>query len=953
MRRLSLTLATAIAALCLPAAAQADFGVKSFDVTFTGEDGANAPQAGAHPFAMTTSIFFKTTPGKNKDGGDADYPDGDTKDLTIAQMPGLVGDPTAIPPCPNALFFADTSSCPRASVLGTTDTFVGGAFFARDEVYNLDPPPGVAQKIGFVVLDITPVTVNLGVSPDPPYNVLAKLTNVPNVLPFTGSELTLWGVPADPAHDAARGGPANFPPLPYLTVPRACEGPLETSYETDSWQDPGALLPGGAPDLSDPAWVTGSVFTHDDADPPNPQGFIGCGKLGFNPSISAQPTTKAASSPTGLDFSLDATDEGLTNPKAGATAQSDIRKVLVTLPEGMSANPSLAEGLEVCTEAQLAQENAFSEAGAGCPDASKIGTVEVETPLLEEDVDGALFIAKPYENPFGSLLALYIVIKNSNLGILVKQPLKVEPDPVTGQLATVAEDLPQLPFSHFRLHFREGARSPLVSPPSCGPHEVRALLYPWAGGAPVESTSTFQIISGSNEGPCPSGGLPPFKPGLIAGTINNRAGSFSPFNLRMSRSDSEQEITHFSIKLPPGVVGKLAGVSTCSDAAIAAATARAGSLGGHEELASPSCPASSYVGRTLVGSGVGPALAYAPGNVYLAGPYHGAPLSIVAITAGVVGPFDIGTVVVREALRIDPETAEVFIDATGSDPIPHIIQGIPVHLRDIRVYTDRPEFVLNPTGCEPTSTASTVLGSGLDFASPADDNPVVVSTRFQAADCAALPFHPELSFKLVGSTKRGGNPSLRAHVAMNGIGEAAIRYAQVALPRSEFLDNAHIGTICTRTQFRQGNIPGENCPAASVYGHVSALTPILDGPLSGPIYLRSSEHELPDLVAALHHEEINVALVGRVDSVKGGGIRNTFEFVPDAPVTSADFVFDGAAKGLLQNSTNLCRSTNKVKVLLKAHSGKRFQYQTPLKPTGCKKGAKKKRHVRHRRSAAR
>ena len=303
-----------------------------------------------------------------------------------------------------------------------------------------------------------------------------------------------------------------------------------------------------------------------------------------------------------------------------------------------------------------------------------------------------------------------------------------------------------------------------------------------------------------------------------------------------------------------------------------------------------------------------------------------------------VGPFDLGTVLVRFAVRVNPETGEVFIDATGSDPIPHIIEGIPVHLREIRAYVDRPDFVLNPTSCEPTSTASTVLGSGLDFVSPADDNPFVATSRFQAADCAALPFNPKLTFKLKGSTKRGGNPSLRAHVAMNGIGEAAIRYAQVSLPRSEFLDNAHIGTVCTRVQFREGAVPGERCPAASVYGHVSALTPILEGPLSGPIYLRSSEHELPDLVAALHHEEINVVLVGRVDSVKGGGIRNTFEFVPDAPVTSADFVFFGATKGLLQNSTNLCKGTHRVKVLLKAHSGKRVSYKTPLRPTGAGRG---------------
>ena len=310
----------------------------------------------------------------------------------------------------------------------------------------------------------------------------------------------------------------------------------------------------------------------------------------------------------------------------------------------------------------------------------------------------------------------------------------------------------------------------------------------------------------------------------------------------------------------------------------------------------PSCPAASAIGRTLAGAGVGPALAYAPGKVYLAGPYNGAPLSMVAITAGVVGPFDIGTVVVREAFDINPETGEVFVDATGSDPIPHIIRGIPVHLRDIRAYVDRPEFVLNPTSCAPTSTASTVLGAGLDFVSEADDNPVTVTSPFQAADCAALRFAPQLKLRLVGGTKRGSHPAFKAHLDMTGIGEASIGYSQVTLPHSEFLENAHIKTICTRVQFNAGGGNGEQCPADSIYGHASATTPILEGPLEGPVFLRSSEHKLPDLVAALHHAEINIDLVGHIDSVKGR-IRNTFETVPDAPVSTFDLEMQGGRQG--------------------------------------------------------
>jgi hypothetical protein len=936
-----------LAALSIAPAARAEFGVRDFDVTFTNADGTPATQAGSHPFAMTTTENFNTF----IDPKFGESPDEAVKDLLIEQMPGLTGKPTSTARCSTLDFLAEEdlvidgkkingryNACPDGSAVGTTLLSLETPEpIASAAVYNLVPPPGVAMKLGFWALSV-PVTVELTVSPDPPYDVVASATNIAQPVRFFGSELTLWGNPADKAHDSLRGKcvfagndspeilsngncPANTSPEPFLTVPRACEGPLETSYEADSWVHPGVF-------------VKGSVLTHDDATPPNPLGFTGCGKLGFNPSITAKPTTRAAQSPSGLDFSLDVNDEGIGNPSG--LAQSDIRKAVVTLPEGFTINPSIAEGLAICNEAELARETASSAPGAGCPEASKVGTVEVETPLLDEQVNGSLYVAKPYENPFGSLVAMYLVIKNPTLGIVVRQPLKVEPDPVTGRLTTVAEELPQLPFSHFRLHFREGARSPLASPPACGSYEAEATLYPWSGGAAFTTTSAFQIISGPASGPCPSGGLPPFRPGLVAGTLNNAAGHYSPFNLRLFRSDSEQEITHFSIKLPPGLIGKLAGIPFCSDAAIAAAKARTGPHGGAEELAAPSCPAASEIGHTLVGAGVGSALAYAPGKLYLAGPYHGSQISLVAITAGVVGPFDIGTVVVREAFKIDRETAEVFIDATGSDPIPHIIKGIPTHLRDIRAYTDRPQFVLNPTSCRRTSTATTVLGSGLDFGSEADDRPVTVSTPFQAADCAALDFKPRLSMRLRGATRRGGHPRFSATLRMAGSGESNVKYAQVTLPRSEFLENAHIRTICTRVQFR-----AEQCPPGSIYGHARAVTPLLDEPLAGPVFLRSSEHQLPDLVAELRNGQIVVDLVGRIDSLQGR-IRNTFEAAPDAPVNSFTLTMAGGKKGLLVNSTDLCRAPHRAIADFRAHNGKQLRLRPRLR-ADCAKGKGKRR----------
>jgi hypothetical protein len=971
MRRLIL-LALALAAVALaPGSAQADFGVNEFDLSFSGEDGITPMQAGSHPGGVLNKIELNTV----EDPLLGEVADGAVRDIEVKLPKGLVGDPGAIPRCANTDFinFNQETKIPKCSDSSAVGVILLRVLFHPKEapsfisppVYNLIPPPGVVQKLGFIAAGV-PVTIEFTVSQSPPYEVIATLHYITQVIPFMGSKLTVWGNPASPVHDSERGGclnwaptpvdvahttgkacPSNIAQAPFITLPRACKGPLSPAYAADSWQSPGPLLLDGSPDLSDPRWSSGEVLTHDDAEPPNPQGMTGCSKLGFNPSIAAAPTAKAASSPTGLDFSLDVHDEGLTNPSG--IANSDIEKTEVTLPEGFTINPSIAEGLAVCSEADLERETSSSEAGAGCPDASKIGTVEVETPLLEENVDGSLYQATPYENPFHSLVALYIVIKNPKLGIKVVQPLKVIPDPVTGRLTTVAEEMPQLPFSHFKLHFREGTRSPLATPPACGTYNVEATLYPYSGAPAVHTSSAFEVISGPESKPCPKGGLPPFHPELLAGTLNNAAGRFSPFNVKITRTDSEQEITHFSIKLPPGVAGKLAGIPFCTDAQIAQAQSRTGPHGGGEELAKPSCPAASRVGRTLVGSGVGPSLAYAPGKVYLAGPYHGAPISFVSITSGVVGPFDIGTVVVRLAIKVNPETGEVFLDSTGSDPIPHIIEGIPIHLRDIRAYTDRPEFTFNPTSCERKQTAATVLGSGLDFASEADDNPFVSTSPFQAADCAALPFKPKLSLRLIGGTKRGDYPRLKAFLRMKGFGEAGVARARVTLPRSEFIANAHFDTICTRVQFKLAGGNGEACPAGSIYGWARAKTPVLEAPLEGPIFLRSSEHELPDVVASLRGQEIDVHLVGHVDSVKGQ-LRNTFETVPDAPVEWASFSFKGQKKGLFENSTNLCVGKHKAKAEFTGQTGKLDDYRTALK---VKCGGKAKKKTKSQKKARR
>jgi hypothetical protein len=919
--------------LAIPAAAQADFGFVPGHTTVTAlnENGTVDTQAASHPYSFTVHFDLKTNEDGTTEGGQM-------RDLLVDLPAGFIGNPnqSTVPRCPRQRFEGALPNCPTGSQVGVLRAVVVGLGEINGPVYNLNPPPGVAAQLGFSASDFNSLQY-ASVRSEEGYGVGFSAPDLP--VEISSVTETIWGAPADSGHDAERlcydphngipvpGCGSDAPLLPFLTMPANCDAPLETTLKADSKPNPGVFVSETVKSLD-----TGG----------NPAPMTGCDGVPFAPKISSQPTTKLAENPSGLDFELALPNQGLLAP--GGIAETEPKKTVVTLPEGFTVNPSLAEGIGVCSEAQYRSEQIDTKAGAGCPEASKLGSVIAQSPLLEEPVEGAVYLAAPYENQFGTLTALYLVARAPERGVMVKQAGRVDLNPSNGQITTTFEGLPPVPYSSFKLHFREGARAPLATPPACGEYQTTASFTPFSAASDaeaVETTGSFQIEHGPEGGPCPGGGLPPFHPGLIAGSINNAAGRFSPFNVRLFRTDAEQELTRFSIKLPPGVVGKLAGVPFCPEAGIAQAKARTGIHGGEEEINSPSCPQASEVGHTLAGAGVGQALAYAPGKLYLAGPYHGSVISLVAITAAKVGPFDLGNVVIRQAFKIDPETGEVFIDATGSDPIPHIIKGVPVHARDIRAYTDRPEFVLNPSGCQRTSTASTLLGSGLDFSSEADDRPVTVSTPFQAADCAALPFKPRLSLKLKGGTKRGSHPALTATLNMNGIGEAGIARTQVVLPKSEFIENAHFNTICTRVIFKQGNKPGEKCPAGSIYGSAVVKTPLLSEPLSGPVFLRSSEHQLPDVVAAVHNGEIDVVLDGKVDSVKGR-LRTTFEATPDAPVTSAVISLLGGKKGLFVNSTNLCKATHRAEANFTGHNGKEWDKTPEVVAQGCKGKASKK-----------
>ena len=939
MKRTIQTLLLALAAcLLFIAPAQGAFGLKELGI------GMSGTAAGTHPEEVTTTLQMNTiVEGTPPD--ELEYPDGQMQTIDIEMPEGFAGNPTAVPACDPARFrevLEAVPNCPNATAVGYAAVKAefdpippNSAAYFHVPLFNLGQPAGRASRLGFAVLGV-PVTIDVGVRESPPYNIYARVTYASEAALFYGSKVTIWGNPADKSHDPYRGRclnalspgsideilskgncPAEIPEVPFLTTPRSCEGPLVANFLARAWNNVGE--------------AKGS------ASAPTRQG---CSKLGLEVQTASELDTTAAESPSGLAFDLTIDDPGYRD--ADATTFSDIRRTKVIFPAGVTVNTSQAEGLAACSEADLARETASSQFGEGCPAASRIGAVEVETPLLENRVlKGSLFVATPFQNPFGSLIAVYMVIKDRDLGVAVKMPARVQTDPVSGQVSTTFgdpsskvpgyRDLPQVPLSRVHVQLRGGERSALVTPPTCGTYTTRAIFTPWSGGPDLEVPSSFQVTSGPGGGPCPLGPSP-FSPGFDAGSINNAAGAYSPFYIRLTRNDAEPLLTRFDAVLPEGVVPKLAGVPHCPDAAIEAAKARSGK----DEIASPSCPAASQIGTVAAGAGVGPALTWVGGKVYLAGPFAGAPMSVVVITPAVAGPFDVGTVVVREGIDINPVTYVGEVSGAASEPIPTILEGIPLKLRDLRVSVDRAQFMRNPTSCAQKQVqASAFAGSLL----------APLSQRFQAADCASLGFKPKLKLRFKGQMKRSGNPAVSATLTPRE-GDANLGAATVLLPPTQLIDNAHVNNPCTRAQFA-----ANACPPSSILGTAKAFTPLLEVPFEGPIYFRSNggERELPDMVADLRGAGFRITSVGFIDS-RNSRVRTRFLSVPDAPISKIELNFYGGKRGLLENNRNLCKAKNlRAKAALVGQNGRRSDTE-PKIATSCKrkKGAKAKKSAGRR-----
>jgi hypothetical protein len=899
--------------------AQASFGIESLTVTARNSDGTIDSQAGSQPYEWKFGF------GMNLQSDEEETPEGTVRDIIVDIPAGMVGNPRALPRCARADFVGSTPDCSGNTQIGIVHAQLVGLPEATLPVYNLAPSPGVAASIGFAIFGIESFQeAGLRTGPDllssGDYGVRASDITLPAIAIQSVTE-TLWGVPADPRHDAERqciepltgalffGCASEVKPAPFFTLPTSCTGPLETTLKVDSVEEPGVFQTKSVQSLGEGG---------------TPEGLSGCERLPFSPSVSFQPETNSAESPSGLHVNLHFPQNE--DPEGLATAH--LRNAVVTLPRGLVVNPSIADGLAACPmegpegiNLPGSSEPAASEP-AKCPAASKIATVQVETPLLDHPVPGSVYIARQKENPFGSLMALYIAVNDPISGVVAKLAGKVEPDQATGQLKATFLNNPQLPFEDFKLDFSGGPRAALTTPSTCGTYTTTAALTPWSApeGIGAAPSDIFRITGGANGGRCVGSEAElPNKPSFEAGTVTPIAGSYSPFVLKMSRENGSQRIGGIDATLPKGLAAKFAGIPYCSEAQIAAAKAREALGQGAVEKSSPSCPLASEVGVVNVGAGSG-APFYVQGRAYLAGRYKGAPLSFVIITPAVAGPFDLGVVVVRTALYVNSETAQ---GRAVSDPLPQIIQGIPVDLRSIAVDFSRPDFTLNPTSCERKSiTGAAILATGQSAA---------LSSPFQVGACAALGFKPTLALNLKGGTKRTKHPALRAVLTYpKGGGYANTAYAQVTLPHSEFLDTTHIRTICTRVQFA-----AETCPKGSIYGFARAFTPLLDKPLEGPVYLRSSNHKLPDLVLALRGQ-VDFNLVGRVDTGKNKGLRSTFETAPDAPVSKVVLEMKGGKKGLFVNSENLCAKEQRAIADFRAHNGKVLN-TNPLVANSCGK----------------
>jgi len=899
-----------------------------------GTPGQFFTQAAGHPGIGFTQIVVRSEPNLLS----LPVPVGNLKTVLVDLPPGLSVNPQATEQCQLAEG-ASPATCPLTSKVGTStlravNPLTGASLPLSAPVFNIAPRGGEPARFGFSVAG-NDVFLNAGVAWQSDYHEyftihatalklgagfeLARI--IENRLVFEG------GAELQPG-----GGR-------FLTNPSTCNDPtvepFTSQYTTflhaDSYEEE---APDDGYDLAGPAPPSGAfVAGSQKVAAPLPPGARpeGCEKVPFAPSTSADPGTSQTDSPTGPTVNV-----AVPFDPTAPIYQSNVRVARVSLPPGMGVNPSAAPDLHTCGDAQFGKG---TRAPVSCPADSKIGTVAIETPALPAGtLAGNVYLGeqKSRDPESGEEFRIFIDAESAARGLSVRLLGNVVANARTGQLTAVVSEAPQVPFSLVQVKFDGGPKATLTSPPTCGPNATSHAMTAWSGtpdSGPVDKGFTLTTAPGG--GSCAKSlGERPFNPTFAAAPNSAKAATFTPFQVHIKRGDGQQELKGVDITLPPGATAKLAGTPYCPPSAIADAAGKSGA----EEKAHPSCPDESRVGVAKVSAGSGPSPLEIEGKAYLAGPYKGAPLSMVVITPALAGPFDLGTVVVRVALFLDPETAQIH---AVSDAIPDVFGGAKLDIRSVDVSVNKKGFTLNGTNCSQFATSGALKGGGSDPTNEASFSSFGVSSPVQLSDCPPLAFKPKLNLRLFGATKRSKHPRLKATLRARS-GDANIARAAVALPHALFLDQASLTTICTRVQFA-----ANQCPKKSVYGRATATTPLLGKPLSGPVYLRSSSNPLPDLVAHLEGQ-VDIDLVGRIDSFHGG-IRTTFDRVPDVPVSTFTMVLPGGKHGLLVASRNLCQKPVKAIVRFKAQNGKKLNKRPRLR-TPCR--VKKVKHGKDKHKGA-
>jgi hypothetical protein len=893
-------LATALAALMIPATAPAALQIKSFDFAMTNADGTPSQQAGGHPFQVTTSFTFPT----HIDAGN-ELPDESVRNLSVDLPAGFVGNPTATPTCGEHDLV--TGSCSASTQVGYVNLISPSSGLPPMEfpVYNMKPPEGIPALFGFYPLNVA-VHMEAKIRSDSDYGVTVVVKDLPQTLAWTATSVTFWGVPADPSHDGLRGDashggclspfgpigatcPSQVPRTAFLTNPSACSAASVAFARADSWPASGVFATAQATNVDGGG---------------HPAAIVGCDRLPFDPTITARPTVATAGSPAGFSVRLHVPQ--VDNPDG--TAEATLKKAVVTLPAGVSVSPSSADGLGACSPAQIGLHDGKLPS---CPDSAKIGSVTVDTPLLNDPLTGSIYLAQQGSNPFNSLLAIYLVASGD--GVVIKLAGHVEPDPVTGQLKTTFDNNPQLPFSDFTLSFKDGPRAALANPERCGTYTTSAELTPWGGGPAVTTTDSFTIDQGCTGG---------FAPSFEAGTTDPAGGAATSFTLNVARTDTEQELGTIGTVLPQGLLGNLKDITLCQEPAATAGT----------------CDSASQVGTTTVGSGPGVSPFFLGGKVFLTGPYKGAPFGLSIAVPALAGPFDLGMVVVRAAITVDPKTAALTVT---SDQLPSILQGIPLRLRKVNVTVNRPGFMFNPTNCAPAQIAGYLVSTA--------GTPATVASRFQAANCAALPYKPPLSSDLSGKgqTVDDKHPGLTAHL-LPRLGDANTKKVTAVLPLSLALDPDNANGLCEPTDAAKNQ-----CPAKSIVGSAKAVS-ILHEPLSAPVYFVRGERidpkshrtikTLPKLYIPLTGEGVRID-VGASSEVIDDRLATTFDNLPDAPLRSFDLTINGGTHGILVVSgTDICKANQDMDVDFVGQNGRTATSVVPM-GTPCSLGVRAASHT--------